>query len=298
MNISDVDEPKKHEELLAAAIPGNITASMDEKTIQALIKSASNAPMSHEDYSKHILIENLPSKYLRYAQGTKIYGRPLNIRELKKLANITPMNASTTIDDTLRGAIKGIAFDDILAGDKLYLILWLRANTYQESGYSVPFICPGCEGRATYDFKVENIEINYMRDDMNLEEPIEMPGGDFIVFKYPTIKDEMRIVNFKESVKKSLSTYDDDTLSLAIWINTVNGKSLSLMEVYSYISDVKLYSIVKGYVGEFEFGISEALTVKCNKCGGTAQVGLTFREDFIIPVYQSAKYSRNGIQNK
>ena len=41
----------------------------------------------------------------------------------------------------------GIDTSSILVGDKLYLTLWLRANTYPQSGYSVGFECPSCGTR-------------------------------------------------------------------------------------------------------------------------------------------------------
>jgi len=299
MNMSDVPEQRR-EEQLASAIPDHVKAGMDAERIKEIIKANVNVqePMKQEDYSKLLFIDNLPSKYLRYPEGTKIYGKPLDIKQLKKLSTMTTANATSTIDDVLRGSIKGIDYDSILISDKLYLVLWLRANTYPESGYSVPFFCTACNTMQTYDFKVENIDINYIREDMPFEEPVELTTGDFITFKYPTIKDDRRIEKFKESVRKSFEKYDSDTLSLCTAINEINGKQLSLMDVYAFISNTKIYSQIKGYINEFDFGISDTLNVKCNACGGTAQVGLTFREDFFIPAYRFGKYSRNGIQNK
>lgn len=304
MNMSDVHDEKKAEtprpEMLAAAIPANVKAGLDADKIESIVRAAVKGPdtMKADDYSKLILIENIPSKYLRYPEGTKLYGRAMDIKQLKKLANMTPANATGIIDDILRGTIKGIAFEDILVSDKLYLILWLRANTYPESGYSVPFFCNQCNSLQTYDFKVDNIGINYIREDMPFEEPLELPGGDFITFKYPTIKDEERIKKFRESMKKSFEKYDSDTLALCMTVNEINGKSLSLLETYEYVSNIKIYSQIKGFVSEFDFGISDELAVTCNSCGGTAQVGLSFREDFFIPAYRFGKYSRNGVSNK
>lgn len=297
MKMEDVNETRR-EEMLKEAIPANIKKTMNADKINEVIKSASSkksTEMTQEDYSKLLLIDNLPSKYLKYSEDTKIYGRALDIKQLKKLSNMTPANASTIIDDILRGTLKGIAFEDILISDKLYLILWLRANTYPESGYSVPFMCPECENQATYDFKVDSIGINYIREDVVFEEPLELSNGDFIVFKYPTIKDEQRVIKFKESVKKSFAKYDSDTLSLTMVIDTINGEKKSVMEMHDYVSDTKIYSQIKGYAGDFDFGISDVLSITCNKCGGSTQTGLSFREDFFIPTYRFGKSSRNGI---
>jgi len=299
MNMTDVNENKK-EEMIKSVIPDHVKKELDADSINELIKkeTSKNAAMKPDDFAKYIRIDNLPSKYLYYPEGINVYGRPMNIRELKKLATMTITNASTTIDDVLRSSTRGIDLDEILISDKLYLILWLRANTYPESGYSVPFVCNECNIQSTYDFKVDDISINYIREDLRFEEPLEISSGDFIVCKYPRIKDEHKIEKFKNSVKKSFNKYDDDTLSMVMAIDTINGKNMSVMEIYDFISDIKIYSQVKGYIEDFNFGISSELNVKCNNCGGVTPTGISFREEFIIPSYKFTKYSRNGISNK
>ena len=299
MNMTDVDEDKKAERL-KAAIPENVTKDMGAEEINQMIRKEAGklAPMEPDDFAKFMKIDNLPSKYLCYSEKEIIYGRPLNIRELKKIANITQNTVTTAIDDVLRSATRGIALEEILVSDKLYILLWLRANTYPESGYSVPFVCPECDSQSTYDFKVDNIDINYIREDVTFEEPLELSNGNFVVFKYPRIKDEHRIEKFKNSVKKSFKKYDDDILNITMAIDTINGKNMTVMEMYDFVADTKIYSQIKGYAEDFNFGISSAINVKCNKCGGTTPTGLTFREDFIIPPYKFAKSSRNGISNQ
>ena len=299
MNMSDVDEGKTAE-MLKAAIPENVKKDMGAEEINQMIRKEAGklAAMEPDDFAKFMKLENLPSKYRCYSEKEVIYGRPMNIRELKKIANMTQATVTTAIDDVLRSATRGLALEEILVSDKLYILLWLRANTYPDSGYSVPFVCPECDGQSTYDFKVDNIDINYIREDMQFEEPQELSTGDFVVFKYPRVKDEIKIQNFKNSVKKSFAKYDEDTLTLTMAIDTVNGKTMTTMELYEFISNPKIYSQIKGYAEEFNFGISPLLNVTCNKCGGTTPTGITFREDFIIPSYKFAKSARNGVSNK
>lgn len=298
MKVSNVDEIKKAE-TLAAAIPAFAKKDMDANTINEMIKKQSNKnAMEPDDYVKFLKIDNLPSKYLYYPEGTAIYGKPLIIPQLKKIANMTPLNASTTLDDIIRSAVRGIDINEILISDKLYIILWLRANTYPDSGYCVPFTCDSCDNISSFDFKVDDIDINYIRDDIKFESPLELSTKDFIICKYPRIKDETRIQKFKDSVKKSFEKYDEDILNLTMTIDTVNGKEMSVMEMYNFISDTKIYSQIKGYADDFNFGISSILNVKCNKCGGTIPTGLSFREDFVIPSYKFTQSSRNGISNK
>lgn len=299
MNMTDVNEEKRVE-MLKAAVPEKVKREMDSESLSQMIKNESGkkAAMEPDDFAKFLKIENLPSKYLYYPEGVSLYGRPLNIRELKKISTMTANNAATMIDDVLRSATRGLPFEEILISDKLYILLWLRANTYPESGYSVPFSCQECNTETSYDFKVDDIDINYIREDIKFEDPVELPTGDFVTFKYPKVKDEHRIQKFKDSVRKSLSKYDDDTLSLTMVIDNVNGKNLSVMEAYTFVSNTKIYSQIKGYSSDFNFGISSVINVKCNGCGGQTQTGLTFRDDFVIPSYRFTKSARNGISDK
>ena len=97
-------------------------------------------------------ITDLPSKYRLYPKGTKIFARPLKVLEVKALASINEDNANYIINDTLSKTIQGITIDDLVVADKLYLVFWLRANTYRESGYVVDFYCRHCESESTYEF--------------------------------------------------------------------------------------------------------------------------------------------------
>ena len=53
-------------------------------------------------------ILGLPSKMKFYPEGTKLYGRPLKVLEIKQLAAINEDNADSVINSILRRTIKGI----------------------------------------------------------------------------------------------------------------------------------------------------------------------------------------------
>jgi len=274
---SDVSPEKSasHDAMLKQALPENIRKNMSP--------SQFIGQQQNIDYSSMMCIESLPSQYKHY--DAKLYGRALNVRELKKLANINPMNANTMINDIIKSVIRGVDSGNILVGDKLYIILWLRANTYPQSGYSVEFDCPSCNDASTYDFKVDDIQINYISEN-EISGPITIEGKS-IEFKYVTISDEDRVTKFKEMVKKSMTKYDDDVLNMAASVVSIDGEQKSLMEIYNYInSSPQVYSKVYGHIKQFEFGINEVLNVKCNKCGGIVPSGLTFRSDFFLPPYR------------
>jgi len=248
------------------------------------VKTPQKVEISKEVISESVAIDGIPSKNY---YGADLYGRPLNVLELKKLSGITPSNANNTINDILRLAISGVEHDKILTNDKIYLTLWLRANTYPQSGYSVPFECPLCQSESNYDFKTDDIVVNEISDkDVGDIQEIE---GDIYRFKYMTIGDETRISKFKDSVKKSMARYDSEIINIAAQIEEINGQKATIMLAYDkLISSPQIFSRVISYLNGFDFGVKETFNVTCNKCGEITTAGLSFRPDFFIPVYRHA----------
>ncbi len=301
--IGDPDKLAVHEDLLASVIPNYIKENMSNKentpdvesTAPKQVKSIVTkeerqtvyrpAPkLPDKELNSMFPIDDLPSLYAYY--DTKIYGRPLNVRELKKLASISSYSASEIIDDVLTTAIKGVDHDKILSYDKLAIIFWLRAITYPQSGYSVPFYCSKCGSEASYDFKVSNISMTSIGNG-DIGDSIEI-DGHYLTFKYLTIGDEKRINRFTESVKKSLTKYDMEIVTLAAQVSEFDSNPAGLMDMHNFInSSPQNYSRVISHLTQFVFGIDEHFNVICNGCGGESQEGITFRSSFFIPEYRS-----------
>jgi len=82
-------------------------------------------------------------------------------------------------------------------------------------------------------------------------------------------------------------------------VEEINGEKKDLITAYNFItSSPEMMSEVKGYLGNFNFGIQDDLNVKCNECGSIVTVGLSFRPDFFIPPRRFEHLARNGVQNK
>ena len=286
---ADPDTVARHEEVMRQVVPEHIQKQMGPQgMMQAAQKSAAPPPIGQPqpvDMSKMIPIEGLPSQGKFY--DTPLYGRALKVGELKKLDNMGD-NASSVIDDIIRSACGGPAFEQIMVGDKLFIILWLRANTYPKSQYRVRFLCDGCDGaESEFHFSTNNVSIKPISS-KDINGPLTLSNGDSITFKYITIADENRIKNFQKSVRSSKTVFDDDTLILASSITGVNGEQKSLMSLHSYLhSSPEIYAEVDSYLSDFDFGIDPVLNVTCSRCGGISPMGLSFRRDFIIPSYFS-----------
>jgi hypothetical protein len=236
-------------------------------------------------------ITDLPSKYKLYPENTLIYGRPLRVIEAKQLSQMSEGNSNTIMNNVLRSAIKGINVDDILVADKLYIIFWLRANSYKDSGFKVDFNCLECETKSSYHFNLDSLKITYISDDYSKDKEFMLPINKHeINMRYQRIKDAVELENFKsKNSDNPLVSYDDDILSLASCINLINGEDKTLKQKYDYLIglDVGDYSVISTEMTDNEIGISTIINVKCSKCEKISFAGLDFREDFFIPKYKT-----------
>lgn len=234
-------------------------------------------------------IEGLPSCGRTYLNGIEFFGRPLKVLEVKKLSSMTDVNMDYIINDILKRTIKGLDLDSLLMGDKLYLIFWLRANTYKESGFTVPFTCNLCEAEESYDFTLDNLQIKYLTDKYSEDKLIFTANNkDKIKFHLLTVKEEPIKDKFKSQFGQVIKGIDDDILDIAMCIDSINGDDLKLFDIYNYLVDISPseFSYITSYIRQFDFGTLPVLNVKCNSCGGDSPVAVTFREDFFFPRYK------------
>lgn len=235
-------------------------------------------------------ILDLPSKYRLYPEGTKFYGRPLFVKELKKLASMNEDNHTSIINEILSTAIKGIDINEIYVADKIYLILWLRANTYKNSDFSIKYRCPECKAENSYMFGVEHLDIKYLPDNYKLEPLTLINTEDEIEFDFPKIKDENRIKFFKEnSSRNKIDDSDEDDLNIASYIRKINGETVNLQRAYDFIKTLEQnpedYMNILSHISDMDFGMSQEILVTCKnpKCEEVNHLPISFRPEFFLP---------------
>lgn len=237
-------------------------------------------------------IEDLPSKYKFYPEGTQILGRrSLTVSEVKKLSYINESNVEHIINTVVSGAIKGIRFEDLLDDDKMYVIFWLRSNTYCEPGYSVPFYCQSCNSESTYDFDLDNLQIKYVSDEY--QSSVKLTNGDELEFRPVTVKGKQSIEKFiknqQTQFNQNISDEDYDFLNIAQQIASVNGEVKPLSVKFAWLKtqlNPMLLSQIQTVIDDNSFGLKSVLQVKCNKCKEDSLAGVTFRGDFFVPKYR------------
>jgi hypothetical protein len=236
-------------------------------------------------------IEDLPSKYRLYPEGTQLFGRPLKVMEIKMLSTLNADNLNFVINDVLRRCITGFPIENLTVADKLYLIFWLRANTYKDSGYTIDFVCPekGCKTKGKYEFELSTLKVNYISDKFDENKEHTLPSGKTVKIHAMRVSDELRVANFIKQNANSAQNFDTDLLHVAAVISEINGSKVGIIEAYDFVAsgttDPRDYAFIISYMNHFDFGVDPETPVKCAKCGGMTEVSVSFRPDFFVPKY-------------
>lgn len=292
MNMVD---PSKEREQAQTATQATAPIQTSTETVnrapapaQSASEAASYTPIKDEVSAVNGFhyIDELPSKYKLYPDDTKIYARPLKVLEIKTLSTINENNINSVINSVLSKTIKGIDVGDLLVADKLYLIFWLRANTYKDSGFVVDFDCTSCQEDSTYEFEINNLDVEEIKDDYDPEKAVTLQySGDSIKWSQIRVKDENNVKDFVAKHRNSMMKFDDEVLGVANLITTINGEKKSMLQKYEYLVAMSPldYTYLESYIRNYELGINPVMNVKCAKCGGISPVAVSFRRSFFIP---------------
>lgn len=260
---------------------------------QSTVMTSSNEAASYTQIQDEVsvtdgfhYIEELPSKYKLYPEETKIYARPLKVLEIKTLSTINDNNINTVVNSVLKKATKGFPIEEMLVADKLYLIFWLRANTYKDSGYVVDFDCTLCEDESTYQFEIDNLDVEEIKPDYDPNKEVILKQSQTrIKWKQLRVKDENTVKDFAMKHRNSMMKFDDELLSVANLITEINGSPKTMLEKYNFLVNLNPidHAYLESYIRKYELGINPIMNVRCEKCGGISPVAISFRRAFFVP---------------
>ncbi len=265
----------------------------DEQLVGMVQAMKQKAPIQQEvsgESSNYWEITGLPSKMRFYDPVTKILGRPLKVPEVKKISSINEDNGDFVLNDIVKKATKNINCDELYVADKLFIIFWLRANTYRDSGFIVNYTCMNkeCGKKITHHFEVDDLDVQYVADSFDPNKEITLLSGIKIKYDYLRVKDELFIEKFREINSEAIGEVDSELLSMAQMVKTINGVEKTLLQKYHWMieADPNDFAYLKSYIEKNGMGIKPYINVKCEHCGGTTPVGISFRADFFIPDYK------------
>lgn len=263
--------------------PDSVEKKVDEKEATSKIQA--------EVGDNYFVIkkDDLITKGKLYPKNTQIFFRTMIVPEVKRLANIlmSQENAEYIVNDTLKKCLRGIDVDDLFVEDKMYLLFYLRANTFKDSSYVVDFHCDKCDCDSGYHFTVGNLRAKFLKDDYDPDAEYELKSGDKITLSYIKVRDQKDIENLKDStIAKKAEKLDDAILGMAASISSINGAGMSLIQKYDYLMN-KLtpedYSDLQTIMEQHAIGIEPTMDVVCQECGGVGSIPVTFHPRFFLP---------------
>jgi len=245
-------------------------------------------PITKKD--NYYLIEGIPTKYRLYPEGTQIYGRPLTVKEVRFLASMTDSNYQFVINEILKNTIKGIDIQELYVADKVFILFWLRANTYKNEGYSTEFTCRHCGRSNHYLFTMDKLRVEYLKDDFVANDDFKLLTTDDVLrISFPKVRDENKVSQILKN--KTSVEYDEDILSVAAMVKSINGTEYNTKYVYDYLLSLNPedYAYLETYISDNEIGVSPVVSTNCQyeDCGEESLIEVRFQSDFFLPKYKS-----------
>lgn len=228
----------------------------------------------------------LPSKGREYK--CPMYVSPLEPIDLKNLNTMKPENAQARINGVLFNRVHGVPYKDILQGDKLWLLFYIRSVTYDDFPIFIKYKCKDCGKTGVYKATIKKLNVAYLADDFN--KTLELPHSkDVLTLRLPTIRSEDRANSVKNNQQIKIPL-DPDMIDLTVYLEEINGERVNTLDAYNYLKKLDAYdfSVYTNYLLENNFGILPNIKIPCD-CGNTVVEEIGFTPDFFLPNFSKYK---------
>lgn len=244
--------------------------------------SSESTPKSPKGPKKFLIDKNLLPSRGRYYKSD-MYARKLTAIECKDLSKVRRETVNAVFNKVIGSAISGVDLSDILVNDKLWLIFYLRAVTYDDPPMSVIGVCKSCENTKIYQYTLKDLDVKYA--DKELPEEFDLPNGDKISLRFPTIDTEMEVSKTKAD-PNLIENIDEDVMTIASHVRTINGEVVGIYDAYEYFvrgnGSAKDFSRLTTILREYSFGAKPLAKFKC-ECGDEVFAEVLLTGDFFLP---------------
>lgn len=238
-----------------------------------------------DDSSVWFPIKSIPSKNQQYPKGTVIEGKSVGYRHIKKFALVDESTAIHVMRKIAHDCVRGIDIDDITVEDLRYIFLWLRANSMQDSDFSMTYTCVHCEGTSPLKINPAEFDLEFLNEKI---QGIDI-NNERIDIKLITVAKDVEINNAIDELSKKYEDWDEtdsDDVIVSAWISAIDGKPVSVIEAYekcfvewSPDNTVQLMRHIKKY----KYGLSDTIKTTCVRCRKQNSVAVDFSDLFFFP---------------
>ena len=113
----------------------------------------------------------LPSQGLFYHNDISV--KKLTTIDIKNLSTVTTDTVDGIMNGILARNVKGVQVNDILVGDKIWLIFYLRSITYDDFPFDIKYQCPECGNMNVFKMQFKDLTVNTLPTDFKYEYTFE-----------------------------------------------------------------------------------------------------------------------------
>lgn len=238
-----------------------------------------------------IKVEDLPSKYIPYPEGTKFYYRPYTFRELEEIESATK-NGVPSVKILASLASEGIESNlpsilDMDLVDFVYVNMLRKVSTFDKSSFSLSdFDCPKC-GHHTKELTVDTKRLVFA--DIS-EDVTELPitfttvNGDYMEFKPLTVATTI----------KMLEDNIEDTTSTRLASKVVNMKYEEALEIIQATDDGEDLAWFK-IIDELTNFENNYIEHTCSNCNTDIKIGVPGVLELATPFHRKDRPTKNRI---
>lgn len=204
--------------------------------------------------------------------------RTLKGKDEKILAEINLENLEEKYTALLRNVVSGIDVTNLTLGDRNWLLLWQRINSYSPI-IQINFTCENCFQSIFLDYDISQIEVENLSEEFVEPYSIILNTNEKIALRLFRIKDELNMLKWQK--KHGL-----ENAYLYYWASTIVSESLDIFEKIKLLEEMDAIDLlkIKKFHTDFSHGPKmNSCAYVCPKCGGEGRMTLPFRPDFLIP---------------
>lgn len=272
-------------------------AGLDDITIAAILSGQVTAkePDSSAPKDPYIEIKGLPSDGLfykdRFGNPITIKGMPLKAMDALLLETMFNSEDESLIDDLLRRRITGIDPKDLILADEIYILAWLREQTFYNTPIRVNHTCDKCdhfnEGQVVTlnDFLIMKCPEHIKTD----PHPVQLPiSKQTVHLRFTRKRDKDSAKKYLESISaiKKITAFDNKVAKLASVIHGMSVKqSIEFFKELEAVDFAHLYN----EFDKMNITFTEAAILKCGftdgkgECGYENIVPISFQSNFFLP---------------
>lgn len=259
--------------------------NIQDLTPEEMMAQIGNGTLAQPTSNEAVLDKTLLPSRGKFYGDDKITVTKMSGLDIKTLSKMTVNNANPIINNILSKCVKGVPLNNILLNDKLWLMYYLRSFTYNDRPIDVIAECPICGKTHKVQYRLNDLDVVYYDKELP-EEPVRMPNGDLVSFEFPTIGIEIQTNRYKHDPNiLNHDEIDDEYMLISSYLKEVNGKKVTLLEAYEYMTQrasADDFSFVVNTMNDYVFGAKPTASYECT-CGGTAKAQIDFDSKFFMP---------------